>query len=164
MTNYTTNSFVKDSNYSTLPSVAVKNSIIECWLLTSKGEILIKPLTRTYSTEDILEISDVTLQTSNIPQMLKEIEANWGIVCKDENMQHIYSSCSSVWNDQITVTDGYVLSFDFSEDEIDLILEKSGSNFYNYKDLEDVFNSFNKSMNFKESYYSLILELYKKFA
>ena len=162
MSNYsTTHLKIMDLTLTTQKLIKVNNKgIKQAWLVTNNGGILIKNIEQL--SKNVLSIKDITLEVNSMSSLIKEIEKVWGIICNTTDLSNIYSYMdnSGISSKQIN---GYLLFLNLDKNHIKTILEKDNSIFIDYRNLEETLSTFNFNIDFKESFYSLLLELDKRF-
>ena len=160
MGNYATLDEVMDKSLPSYNLQLLYNEQSQIWLVLNNGIVLINNINKQSLSE--ISVKDVTISERNITDALKEIENQWGIFCDNTNLSPIYSFDTQI-NKKEAQINGYALFLNLNQEYIDSILLKGSYMLLDYRNLEDLFNLFKKDMNFKESFYSLIYELEKKF-
>jgi len=144
------------TNYNTQGGVYPKHII---WLVDQQGEILIKKHGKRMKN---LSSSDLTVESDNYPNMIKQIELEWGIGCTDENIKEIYNFESS--DEKGTI---YVLELDLDTELKECLIDKTGGKLIGFQDLDRYIdysiNPEEKEASFLEAFIGLISYLEQRY-
>lgn len=135
-----------------------KKKIIQIWLTSVEGEVLVKNIPTNYKN---LKISNLTIEAESIEAGIKEIEKKWGILCTEGDLKEVYSFESEVNRDIQKI--GYVLKANLNDQHKSLILSKFSGHFIDYNEINDQVSLFRSSIDFKEAFYSLLAWMDKIF-
>ena len=163
MSNYNTLMQVMDKPMQAYSTKIFTDTIIkefyQTWLVVNDGAILVKNVHKIAS-QDIF-VKDLTISGKSLSDILKKIEQEWGILSESTNLTSIYSFKSNIKKNK--EINGYALYLNLNAEHINSILEKGDYTFIDYTELEDIVKYFNMNNDFKESFYSLLYELDKRF-
>jgi hypothetical protein len=130
-----------------------KKQLVQIWITTSNGEVLIKDFSQNQNT---IALNMVAIESRDINSAIKEVEKSTNILCSKDNLSEAY--CLEE-NSEHSGVEGFVLSINLNDEHKSLVEEKFKGKFIDYKELTALLMNYKLDINFKEAFYSLIFLL-----
>lgn len=130
-----------------------KNDVIHLWYVDLYGEVFINNIDKSRKK---IRIDEITIATKDLQTATSFARAKWNLKCDNISIQEIY--CFRADETEFTIT-GYVITQGYG----DLENLKGKGRFISYQELDDEFKKFKVTIDFKESFYSLLEYLDKTY-
>lgn len=133
-----------------------KKHLVQIWITTSNGEVLIKDFDQTNTTIDLQKVS---IESNNLNSAIKEVEKATNILCSKDDLSEAYCLESNPDHQEV---DGYILCINLNTDYKSIIEDKFKGRFVDYRELTSLLTNYKLDMRFKEAFYSLVSILEQK--